>query len=179
MDFVIVPGIDNSGDLHWQSLWEEHWGPRATRIEPASWTEPDLDDWCAAITAAAGQRGPDTVLVTHSLGGLAATEWLVRTGSRVRGAFLVAPPDTGAPAFPRAAPSFRAAIPARLPVPAVVIASADDPYCSAGAAVRLASAWDVPLISAGARGHLNTASGIGDWQAGRDLLTAFTAGLRA
>jgi predicted alpha/beta hydrolase family esterase len=179
MDFVIVPGIDNSGEQHWQTRWEEDWGPRAGRIDPASWTVPDLDDWCAAITAAIGQHGPDTVLVTHSLGCLAAAEWLVRHGSGVRGAFLVAPPDAGAPAFPQAAPSFRAAIPARLPVAAVVIASDDDPYCTPAAAARLAGAWKVPLVSAGARGHLNTASGIGDWQAGRDLLTAFTAGLRA
>jgi serine hydrolase len=179
MNLVIVPGIDNSGDEHWQSQWEAASGPAATRIRPRSWTEPDLDDWCAAITTAVGQLGPGAVLVTHSLGCLAATEWLARHGSRARGAFLVAPPDRDGPVFPRqAAPSFLAVRPQRLPVPAVVVASDDDPYCTPAAASRMAGAWGVPVINAGAHGHLNTASGIGAWPAGRDLLTAFSAGLR-
>ena len=27
MQFVIVPGIDNSDEQHWQSIWEAEWGP--------------------------------------------------------------------------------------------------------------------------------------------------------
>jgi uncharacterized protein len=44
MQFVIVPGIDNSDEQHWQSIWEAEWGPTATRIAVASWTAPDLGD---------------------------------------------------------------------------------------------------------------------------------------
>jgi predicted alpha/beta hydrolase family esterase len=28
MQFVIVPGIDNSDEQHWQSIWEAEWVPR-------------------------------------------------------------------------------------------------------------------------------------------------------
>lgn len=38
------------------------------------------------------------------------------------------------------------------------------------------STWGVPTIDVGARGHLNTASDIGGWAEGRNLLTAFEAG---
>jgi predicted alpha/beta hydrolase family esterase len=52
MQFVIVPGIDNSDEQHWQSIWEAEWGPAARRIAVASWTSPDLDDWVGAIERA-------------------------------------------------------------------------------------------------------------------------------
>ncbi len=120
------------------------------------------------------------MLVTHSLGCLAAAEWLTRNPVSARGAFFVAPPDEASPAFPRqAAPSFLGLARARLPVPGLIVASDDDPYCSPAGTRNLARSWDIPLVSVGAQGHLNSASGIGDWTAGRDLLTAFTAGLRA
>jgi uncharacterized protein len=178
MKFVVVPGIDGSGDQHWQSRWEADWGSRATRIAPASWAAPELEDWCDAIAAAVIRSGPGSVVVAHSLGCLAVTEWLTRSAPAVRGVFLVAPPDRDGPAFPQAAPSFLDLTPGLLSVPGLVIASEDDPYCTPAAAERLAGQWGVPRISIGAHGHLNTASGLGSWRTGRDLLTAFTAGLR-
>jgi hypothetical protein len=58
MQYVIVPGIDNSDELHWQSSWEAEWGPAATRIAVASWTSPDLDDWVGAIERAVRMATP-------------------------------------------------------------------------------------------------------------------------
>jgi predicted alpha/beta hydrolase family esterase len=37
----------------------------------------------------------------------------------------------------------------------------------------------LPRVSAGHVGHVNSASGLGRWDTGHALLTAFTAGLRA
>jgi uncharacterized protein len=178
MDYVIVPGIGNSGDAHWQTLWEAGWGPRATRIAPVSWDAPDLEDWCGALSAAATRSGPQTVLVAHSLGCLAVTEWLTRAPRAVLGAFLVAPPDPQGAAFPaQAAPSFLTLTPRPLTVPAVAVISEDDPYCAPAAAYQLAGQWEVPVVAIGAFGHVNADSGVGDWRTGHDLLTAFTAGL--
>ena len=73
MRFIIVPGLDGSDHDHWQSAWESNWLPNATRITPASWTQPDRDDWINAIDQAVDD---DVVLITHSLGCLAATHWL-------------------------------------------------------------------------------------------------------
>jgi predicted alpha/beta hydrolase family esterase len=46
-------------------------------------------------------------------------------------------------------------------------------------AQQLAGAWGVPRIGAGRLGHINSSSGIGRWDFGRALFTAFTAGLKA
>ncbi|NUS10737.1 MAG: serine hydrolase family protein, partial [Streptomyces sp.] len=80
--YVVIPGIDGSDERHWQSRWEAEWGGAAVRIAPASWTEPDLADWIAAVgaaygtaSAAAGRAGA-VVLVAHSLGCWAAACWL-------------------------------------------------------------------------------------------------------
>ncbi len=192
MRVIVVPGIDNSGAEHWQSRWQRAWGGGADRIRPASWTRPEIDDWLAALDRAVGtdpatvadatvSAGPvDIVLVAHSLGCLAVARWLReagRTGAeRVRGAFLVAPPDTDGPEFPAAACGFAVAD-GPIPVPAVMVTSDDDRYCTPAAADRLAAGWAVPRIGVGRLGHLNSASGLGDWPAGRDLFTAFLAGL--
>jgi predicted alpha/beta hydrolase family esterase len=105
--------------------------------------------------------------------------WLSSVGSpAVRGAFLVAPPDELAPTFPvDLLPSFTNLDPTPLPVPGVLIASDNDPYCTVDAAGRLGAAWDVPLISTGSHGHLNSDSNLGLWPDGQRLLTSFLAGL--
>lgn len=175
MRYVIVPGINGSGETHWQSVWEAEWGPYASRIEPASWDEPDLEDWRRAIDRAAG-ADRDVVLVAHSLGCLAVADWVVRGGRGVRGVFLVAPPDSAGPAFPAEAVTFTGLDATPLGVPGLVVSSDDDPYCTADVAQALADAWGLDRISAGSAGHLNSASGLGRWDFGRALLTAFTAG---
>jgi predicted alpha/beta hydrolase family esterase len=178
MHFVIVPGINGSGPDHWQSRWQDAWGPVASRIGPSSWDEPDLADWCQALDMAVQLHQPaDVVLVAHSLGCLAAGSWLRQARPRIRGAFLVAPPDAAGPNFPAAAPSFTTIKPAPLTVPGLVVSSDDDPYCTPQAAQRLAAGWGAGLVSIGPAGHVNAASGLGAWETGRALLDAFTAGL--
>ena len=178
MHFIIIPGLDGSDHNHWQSRWESGWLPAATRIAPASWTNPDLTDWTAAIDRAVSGRD-DVVLITHSLGCLAAAHWLTTTSApSVRGVFLVAPPDQLAATFPAALLStFVPLSPSPLSVPAVLVVSEDDPYCTVDAAGRLAAGWAVPLITTGRQGHINSDSGLGLWPAGQDLFTSFLAGL--
>ncbi|MGY5011889.1 RBBP9/YdeN family alpha/beta hydrolase [Streptomyces sp. 900105755] len=172
--YVIIPGIDGSDDRHWQSRWERAWGDAAVRIAPRSWTRPELRDWVGAVQAAhdaAAARGGRVVLVAHSLGCWAAAEWLARARPGRVPAFLAAPPDPRGPAFPAAAaPTFLALTARPLSGPALVVASDDDPYGDATASAALAAGWGARRHSAGAHGHLNSASGLGDWPAGRELL---------
>jgi len=172
MRFVIVPGIGGSGPAHWQSIWQTTWGASATRIVPASWDNPDLDDWCRAIDDAVTAHRPNPcVLVAHSLGCLAATAWVARRQASGVGLFLVAPPDVAGPIFPRTeAESFAAVAPIALDAPGLVVTSDDDPYCTIDAAQRLVEKWRLDHVSAGNGGHLNGASGLGDWEFGRALL---------
>lgn len=177
MHHLIVPGINGSGDDHWQTLWQDPWGSAASRISPSSWDNPDLGDWCRALDRAADQHAP-VVLVAHSLGCLAAAAWLRERRPAIRGAFLVAPPDVAGPNFPAAAAaSFTAPGLAPIGVPGLVVSSDDDPYCTPRAAQRLARGWAAGHVSVGRAGHVNAASGLGAWPSGQALLGAFLAGL--
>ncbi|MEJ1110950.1 MULTISPECIES: RBBP9/YdeN family alpha/beta hydrolase [unclassified Kribbella] len=179
MRFIIVPGLDGSDHNHWQSTWEAGWLPNATRIAPASWTKPDRDDWSAAIDDAIALDDEPAVLIAHSLGCLAVAHWLTTVGSpSVRGAFLVAPPDQLAPTFPvDLLPTFIRLRATPLPVPTLLIASDNDPYCTVDAAARLAADWEVPLITTGNDGHLNSDSNLGLWPHGQELFNSFLADL--
>jgi predicted alpha/beta hydrolase family esterase len=177
MQVVIVPGIDNSDAEHWQSIWQAEWGGSASRIEVGSWSFPQLDDWDEAIDRAVRRAGArEVVLLAHSLGCLAASRWCAARQRDIRGLFLVAPPDPAGASFPAAASTFTRLQPEPVGVPGLVVSSANDPYCTPDVARQLARGWGVPRIDIGPYGHLNVASGVGRWELGRMLFTAFTAG---
>lgn len=183
---MIVPGIWNSDAEHWQSVWQRERGDDAVRIAPASWGEPDPGDWRDAISHAVASCAEPPVLVAHSLGVLAVADWLAadradRAGpgeTAVAGAFLVAPPDPSAPGFPAAASGFTAPRPVPLGtaagrVPIRMVVSDDDPYCTVDRAVAFADTMGAAVLRVGTLGHVNVASGVGGWSAGRELLDAF------
>ena len=177
MHVVTVPGYGGSGPAHWQTAWE-HARPSFVRFAPSSWDEPDPTDWSAALDRAVPD-GP-AVLVAHSLGCLAAADFARRHPARVRGVFLVAVPDPDAPAFPQAARSFAARpLGGALGVPALVIASGDDRFCTTGRSADIARAWGAGWVSVGNLGHINSDSDLGEWSGGWALFTAFASGLGA
>ena len=51
-----------------------------------------------------------------------------------------------------------------------MVGSSDDPYCTADEAARFAAGWHAQWRLLGAYGHINSASGLGSWQQGRELL---------
>jgi predicted alpha/beta hydrolase family esterase len=173
--YVIVPGIGGSDEAHWQTRWEQQWGAEAVRIEPRSWSHPDLPDWVEAIERAvktAESRNDELALVAHSLGCWAASTWLQQAeGRRLRGALLVAPPDPTSDAFPAAAAStFVSAVARPLPCRSVVVVSTNDPYCDVRTARDFASIWGSDVEVVGELGHINSASALDAWGQGRELL---------
>ncbi|MFF9563365.1 RBBP9/YdeN family alpha/beta hydrolase [Leifsonia sp. NPDC014704] len=176
MRTVIVPGIGGSDSEHWQSIWESR-HPEMRRIEPSSWDEPDAEDWSGALDRAVD--GGRAILVAHSLGCLLAVRWSHLHPENVAGLFLVAAPDPAGPRFPREAESFSAGLDVTPAVPVLMINSDDDPYCSPERAEQFAAQWGAASVSLGARGHLNSASRLGGWDEGANLLTAFTAGIQS
>lgn len=172
---VIVPGIGGSDGTHWQTLWQQRWGADAVRIDPGSWSQPDLDDWVAAVDRATRLLSPrfeGITLVGHSLGCWAVTEWLLRSrGDLPVTAFIVAPPDPTGDVFPSEDASTFVALQARrLPVQSTVVASTDDPYCGLRVAERLAAAWGSDFVQVARAGHINSASQLGGWPTGRKAL---------
>jgi Predicted esterase of the alpha/beta hydrolase fold len=175
MHIVNVPGFGGSGPQHWQTAWEQA-HPGFTRFAPSSWTEPDSADWSRAIGRAVGVA--PAVLVAHSLGCLAAADWARRYPELVMGVLLVAVPDPQAAAFPvPATPFATVSFTDPLGVPALVVASEDDQFCTPEVSARIARGWDAGWLSVGRLGHINSDSDLGTWPRGWDLFTAFAAGL--
>ena len=174
MRYITLPGIGGSDEDHWQSRWERE-SPAFRRFSPASWDAPDLEDWSAALDRAASDE--PAVLVAHSLACLLAVRWSAANPGCAAGLFLVASPDPAGARFPPEAVSFASGLDVRPAAPALLITSDDDPYCSPSRSTVFADWWQVPRVSIGRRGHINSASGLGSWREGRNLLTAFAAGL--
>lgn len=169
---LILPGIGNSGDGHWQTRWQQLF-PRTRRVEQQDWDHPVRDVWVAALEAAVRSSEPDVVLVAHSLACLQLAHWAASTRCHVRGALLVAVPDPEGDAFPREAIGFSPLPLGRFAFPSIVVASSDDPYGSIVHARRCADAWGSRLVEIGAAGHINASSGLGDWAHGQALLAEF------
>lgn len=177
MHLLTVPGINNSGPEHWQTRWEGIPGRVTRRFAPSSWDEPEAADWVAAVERDLADLGSDTIAVAHSMGCLAAAHVAATTGG-FRGVVLVAPPDVDDPNFPADARGFDKVQPAPLRVPGLLLTSSNDFYGTPEAHRRLAAAWDVPHLELGALGHINSESGLGTWDDGWRLVTAFAAGTR-
>jgi uncharacterized protein len=165
---LMVPGLSNSGPDHWQTLWEAR-EPSWRRIQQADWETPLLDDWVFMIAAAVASARVPVALVAHSLGCIALAHW-ASIGASIRGALLVAPTDVEADSRPVGPRGFVGVPFQRLPFPSIVVASSDDPYVSLERARLFAEAWGSTFVNVGSRGHINAASGLGDWPEGRTLL---------
>ncbi|MCU7826153.1 RBBP9/YdeN family alpha/beta hydrolase [Kitasatospora sp. DSM 101779] len=175
---LVLPGYQNSGPAHWQSRWEAA-DPGFVRVEQADWDAPRRTDWVAALDTAVAAADRPVVLVAHSLGCITVAHWAAGlTGpGRVVGALLVAPADVDTAEVPELL-NFRP-VPLRpLPFPTTVVASTDDPWCTAERAAAFADAWGAKLVGVGALGHINSDSGLGDWPEGRHLLADLTGTAR-
>jgi predicted alpha/beta hydrolase family esterase len=168
---LTVPGWHGSGPEHWQTLWEQRKGYR--RVEQNDWDRPLRGDWNARLEEEilAGQGAP-VVLVAHSLGCALVAAWARHSQNTrfVRAALLVAPPDVERSDLREQLHGWSPLDLQRLPFITTVMASSDDPYCSAERARFFADSWKAAFIDAGAHGHLNAASGLGDWPQGHAYL---------
>ena len=170
---LIVPGLDNSGPDHWQTHWEQCLDG-ARRAELGDWDAPDRLCWRAALAQELGAGDGQTIIVAHSLGCLATVDWALHARPKQRAqiavALLVAPPDVERPGCdPRIKP-FAPWPRGRLPFPAILVASRDDPYASFDASRDLAASWGADLVDCGFAGHVNAGSRLGEWAEGQRIL---------
>jgi uncharacterized protein len=172
---LVLPGWLNSGAAHWQSRWEALHG--FERVEQHDWNQPLRGDWMARLEEVLLADERPALLVAHSLGCQLAAAWAQHSSNtaRVRGALLVAPPDTARADMPPQLASWRQVPSARLLFAAVVLFSEDDPFCAPARAREMATAWGAQALSLGARGHLNAESGLGDWPEGLHWLRQLAA----
>jgi len=167
---LVLPGYGGSGPNHWQTIWESR-HPSWQRVAQGNWDSPRLDDWVRVLEESVrGSRGR-VVLVSHSLACSLIAHWARRGSSGlVAAALLVAPADVDRRGIAPELRSFGPMPLERLPFGTWVVASTDDPHCTLARARSFSAAWGARFLSAGASGHINVASGHGDWRQGEALL---------
>jgi uncharacterized protein len=162
-DFVLVPGRYNSGELHWQSIWEREL-PIWKRISQRNWNDADIHRWVGSLRRLLTQSSRPAVLVGHSLGALASCCIALESPAAVAGLMLVAPAEPE---------KFHAEddVPVgRLGVPGVLVASHNDPFMSFPRAEHWAATWGCDLVDLGDAGHINVEAGFGAWAFGKIVL---------
>jgi uncharacterized protein len=170
---LTIPGLNNSGPTHWQSRWEASL-PHCHRVELGHWDAPDRDLWVEALDNAIARIDTPAYLAAHSLGCHVVAHWAAEASPaqlrRVAGALLVAPPQVEQPALDPRLTVFAPVGALRTGFPLTLVTSSNDPYCTLGQARTMARRWRARLIDAGAFGHINADSGLGDWPYGKYLL---------
>lgn len=167
---LLVPGWQNSGPEHWQSRWQRL-RPELGRVEFGEWQHPEPWAWTDDLRQAVLACPAPPVLIAHSLGCLATANLIaLPSPPPIAGVLLVAPPDPGRADSPGPVADFGP--PARQPfaMPGLVVISSDDPYAGESFSLDLARAWGLEVVRLGACGHINDASGYGDWPEGVTLL---------
>lgn len=165
----ILPGLGNSGEAHWQTLWEKQFN--FTRIQQRDWETPHRTDWIDALDKAVMQHDPaNVILVGHSLACAAVAFWSDQYKRKIKGALLVAPSDTEADTYPPGTSGFTPVPLKPLAFPSIVVASANDYYVRLERAQQFAKAWGSKLVNIGDAGHINVAAGFGAWEQGLEFL---------
>ena len=167
---LILPGYQDSGAEHWQTLWERE-NPDFKRVIQRDWEHPNCQEWVEKLEEAVAEAGEDVILVAHSLSCLVIAHWdAQKMHSSIKGALLVAPPDSNSIVFPTSVEGFESTPMGLLDFPSIIIASTNDPYASLSYSQSLAKAWGSALVNIGEKGHINSASDLGSWEEGSAYL---------
>ncbi len=174
---LIVPGLRDHVPDHWQTLLAAKL-PRVRSVAPL---EHDKLSCAARVDAIdrelAAIEGP-VVIVAHSAGAMMVVHWVASRATReIHGALLAAPADLETP-MPAGYPTTDALkqngwlpIPrTKLPFPSIVAAGSNDPLSGLDRARDFAQAWGSRFVELGAVGHLNPASGYGEWPQAEEFI---------
>jgi uncharacterized protein len=160
---VIVPGLHNSDEQHWQSLWQARL-PGSQRIRVDDWDTPNLAAWRKGIVDVLETLKTPSVLIAHSFGTLASASIAAEFPDKIAALFLVAPADPDKFGIAEQLPQDF------LPVSAKVIASSDDPWMTETKAAYWSLLWGADYLRIKNVGHINSQSNLGVWSEGVHLL---------
>ncbi|MGY4532300.1 putative alpha/beta hydrolase family esterase [Pseudomonas sp. TE3786] len=175
---LIIPGLRDHVAEHWQTLLAARL-PNCRSVPPLETDKLSLAARVDAIQRELDAIDGPVVLVAHSAGVLMTVHWAARHSRPILGALLVTPPDLDS-VWPAQYPSPQvlkdngwSPLPrGRLPFPSIVAASSNDHLASLDAARAMASDWGASLVELGEVGHLNPASGYGEWPQAERLIQA-------
>ena len=178
---LIVPGLRDHVDAHWQTLLAARL-PRVRTVPPMGREDLDRVARVEAIEREATAIDGPVILVAHSGGVVMVAHWARQTRRAVQGALLATPPDFERP-MPAGYPTMDALaaggwlpVPRDpLPFPSIVAASRNDPLGSFERVAELAQAWGSRVVDIGEVGHLNPASGFGEWPQADEFIRELSA----
>ena len=182
---LIVPGLRDHVAEHWQTLLAARL-PRVHMVEPMGREDLDCTRKVAAIEREANAIKGPMLLVAHSGGVVMVAHWAKQTQTQrvVHGALLATPPDfertmpAGYPTIDKLRAGGWLPVPRnRLPFRSIVAASRNDPLGQYERVAELARDWGSKLVDLGEVGHLNPASGYGNWAGGEPLISELTEAL--
>lgn len=173
---LIVPGLNGSGEGHWQSWWLKDHPASSLLVSQDDWGHPSAEQWLSNLVQAIAAN-PGSILVAHSLGSILVARLANHPVARmVRAAVLVAPADIGrTQALHDRRFDFGVMPTEKLGFPSLIVASRDDPYLSFNRALDLATALGSSVVDFGYAGHINIASGYGRWPGGYAMARQFIA----
>jgi hypothetical protein len=185
---LIVPGLRDAVAMHWQTLLEARLraaGRPVASVPPMGRDDLDCAARVAAIEGCAQAIAGPLVIVAHSGGCIMLAHWAnwaKATTRAVQGALLATPPDFETP-MPEGYPTLDALraggwlpVPRkRLPFASIVAASRNDPLADQDRVAMQARSWGSRLVDLGEVGHLNPASGYGEWPRAEELITELGA----
>ena len=175
---LIVPGLRDHVEAHWQTLLAAQL-PQVRTVPPMGREDLDCTKRVQAIEATMATTAGPVVLVAHSGGCVMVAHWAHTSqhAHRVVGALLATPPDFDQP-MPEGYPTLDALraggwlpVPRKsLPFRSLVATSDNDPLASREQVLALAKDWGSETVDLGAVGHLNPASGYGEWPMASGLI---------
>ena len=177
---LIVPGLRDRVDDHWQTLLAKQLAATGRRVRTVAPLGRDDLRCCPRVEALEEEAqlidGP-LIIVAHSGGVITVAHWAHRTHRLVAGAVLAVPPDfecpmpDGYPTLGQLSAHHWLPIPReRLPFFSIVAASRNDPLARFDRVKGLARTWGSRLVDLGNVGHLNPASGFGEWPRAEQLI---------
>ncbi len=167
---ILVPGLRDSDEYHWQSCWERRF-PFWRRITQRNWIEPDIENWVSAIKRELVMCDLPAILIGHSYGALASCRLVQTQSCNIAGIAMVAPAE------PSLFELEEVIHPSELDAPSIMFASHNDPLMPFKRAQFWAQCWGSTLIDIGEAGHINAESGFGEWDYGLEQVMAFMEGL--
>ena len=173
---VFVPGLRGHVDDHWQTRLAAK-VPGAVVVPSFGRDKRDLAGRVADLNQVVVDAGAPVTIVAHSAGVLTTVHWARKHDLPVRGALLATPPDLAQelppeyPSLAELAEDGWLPIPRdRLRFPSIVASSRNDALGDVARVRALATSWGSRLVDLGSVGHLNPASGYGEWPEAEVLL---------
>jgi uncharacterized protein len=173
---LLVPGLRDHVPEHWQTHLEAKI-PGARSVPPLEANKLSCAARVAELDRALRSIDGPVLLVAHSAGVMITVHWAREHRREIAGALLVTPPDFERPlpdGYPaRSTLEAQGWLPspnARLPFPSVVCASRNDPLAQFNVVAAMAQNWGSRLVDLGDVGHLNPASGYGEWPRAEALI---------